>query len=81
MSFTIIKFAILNTLERKVLLQKLNQVIFNYATDRHIEGNEIIYKKDLFDTYNSSLPLGEEGVMDVRPIFEKILKGTVVKII
>ena len=52
----------------------MNQVIFNYVRERLIEGNEIIYKKDLLDAYNNSLPLEEESVTDIRPIIEKILK-------
>ena len=53
-------------------VESTNQVIFNYVRERLIKGNEIIYKKDLLDTYNNRLPLEVEPVPDVRPIIEKI---------
>ena len=55
-------------------VESTNQVIFEYIREKLIEGNEIIYKKDLVDAYNNRLPLEVESVMSVRLIIEKILK-------
>ena len=49
-------------------VESTNKVIFNYVRERLIEGNAIIYKKDLLDAYNNRLPLEVEPVTDVRPI-------------
>ena len=54
--------------------ESANQVIFNYVRETLIEGNKVIYNKDLPDAYKNSLPLEEEAVTDVRHILEKILK-------
>ena len=55
-------------------VESTNQVIFNYVGEILIEGNEIIYKKDLLDPYINSLLLEVESVTDERPNTEKILK-------
>ena len=55
-------------------VESTNQVIFNYVRERQVEGNEIIYIKDLLDAYNNRLPLEVEPVTSVRPFSEKILK-------
>lgn len=54
-------------------VESANEAIFNYVRVRLIEGNEIIYKKDLLDAYNNSLSLEREAVRVVKPI-QKILQ-------
>lgn len=54
-------------------VESANEAIFNYVRVRLIEGNEIIYKKDLLDAYNNSLSLEREPVRVVKPI-QKILQ-------
>lgn len=54
-------------------VESANETIVNYVRVRLIEGNEIIYKKDLLDAYNNSLSLEREAVRVVKPI-QKILQ-------
>ena len=54
-------------------VESANEAIVNYVRVRLIEGNEIIYKKDLLDAYNNSLSLEREAVRVVKPI-QKILQ-------
>lgn len=54
-------------------VESANEAIFNYVRVRLIEGNEIIYKKDLLDACNNSLSLEREAVRVVKPI-QKILQ-------
>ena len=54
-------------------VESANEAIFNYVRVRLIEGNEIIYKKDLLDAYNNSLLVEREAVRVVKPI-QKILQ-------
>lgn len=54
-------------------VESANEAIFNYVRVRLIEGNKIIYKKDLLDAYNNSLLLEKEAVRVIKPI-QKILQ-------